>query len=306
MSAYVSGAGQSPISGNSFERRALSFTIQLGTGSFGNSGFNTVTLSGLRARASITQMGAPGFGLASAQIYGVDPSVMNQLSTLGVPLPLTTGRNNLVTISAGNKGGVLSPIFHGTTSNAWQNFDGMPDTFFDIEAIAAAYDAMAPVAPLSFPGQVDVATIMASLAMQMNRAFENNGVQVQLPSSYFPGTVVDQAQAVCRNAGVNMHDDGQTISIWPRNGTRGGAIPLIQPGAGLVGYPKYTGAGVKFTTLFNPSIKFGGQVNLLSSIPGACGIWYVNELSYELSCELPDGPWFCNVGAARMDGVPAA
>lgn len=297
----MSGTTQSPL-----VKRAITVSVQLGKGSFGNGGFDTVTLANLRVVATVQKQGSPGFGQANVRIYGMPLSIMNQLSSLGVPLPMTTGRNNIVTIEAGDAVGGMAVVFKGTTSNAWADFDGMPETYFSIDAISGAFDAMAPIKPTSYPGTADVATVMASLALQMNRQFENNGVQSQLSSPYFAGTAIEQAQSCARQAHIEMHDDGTTLAIWPRMGTRGGAIPLISPASGLFGYPKYTSQGIRLRTLFNPSILFGGQIQVQSSIQPACGIWYVNELTYDLSSELPGGPWFCEIGACRQAGVPAA
>jgi hypothetical protein len=43
----------------SFVQRLLSFTFQLGQGQFGNSGFDVVTISGLRASCRIVKAGGP-------------------------------------------------------------------------------------------------------------------------------------------------------------------------------------------------------------------------------------------------------
>ena len=97
-----------------------------------------------------------------------------------------------------------------------------------------------------------------------------------------------------------MFDDGYTLAIWPKHGTRGGLIPVISPASGLVGYPTFADQGVRFRTLFNPSITFGGQVEIKSSLMPACGKWYVNALSYNLSAQVVNGPWFCDVGCSRV------
>jgi hypothetical protein len=44
---------------------------------------NRVTVSGLRASVTIEQAGVWNLGNAEISIYGLDPSLMNQLSTLG-------------------------------------------------------------------------------------------------------------------------------------------------------------------------------------------------------------------------------
>ena len=300
----MSGANaitSSPI--GSYVERVLRITVQLGKGSYGAGGFNTITLPRLRAVASIEKLGPPGAAKADVRVYGMRQEVMNQLSTLGVPLPME--RDNLLKIEAGDDTNGMAVVYQGTIQNAWQNLDGQPDTFFNFEAWVGTFDAAKPVPAISFPGTADVATIMSSLATQMGRNFENNGVTAKLASPYFSGTALRQAQACAKAANIEMFDDGMVLAIWPKNGTRGGMIPLIQPESGLVNYPRYTGQGMQFRCLYNPNILFGGQIEMKSSLIPANGKWYVNKLNYELSCELPNGPWYCDVSCVRAPGSPA-
>lgn len=290
----------------SYVTRDLSVTVQLGKGTFGGSGFNTVTLSDLRMAATVAKLGMPSFDTAEIRIFGLPPTLMNRVSTLGVPLPMA--RLNTVQLYAGDAVNGMPLIYQGTIQNAWQNLDGTPETFLHILAYSGYYDAMAPIPPTSVKGSADVATIMAGLAQRMGRVFENNGVKVTLSNPYFAGTAVQQAQAIARAANIEMYDDGMTLAIWPKSGTRGGAVPLISPDAGLVNYPRYTSQGMDFRCLFNPNIRLGGQIKMQSSITPACGTWYVNRLSYDLSSRFPGGPWFCDVGTVRSayQLVPAA
>ncbi len=283
---------------SSYVTRELAATVLLGRGTFGAAGYDTLTVANLRMAATLSKMGSPGFDSAEIRIYGLTQSVMNQLSTLGVPLPMA--RLNTVQLSAGDSASGLSVIYQGNIQNAWQNLDGMPDTFLQIVAYAGYFDAIAPIPPTSYKGSTDVATIMAGLAARMGRAFENNGVQVKLSNPYFAGTAVQQAQACAKAADIELYDDGLTLAIWPKWSTRGGAVPLISPESGLIGYPRYTSQGMEFRCLFNPNIKLGGVIQMKSSIQPACGTWYVNKLTYDLSSRLPGGPWFCDVGTVRM------
>ena len=66
--------------------RAIDLTIQLGTGSFGESGANTLTLSGLRVIAQLSTVLMPGASTAVIQVYGLPLSLINQLTTAGLPM----------------------------------------------------------------------------------------------------------------------------------------------------------------------------------------------------------------------------
>lgn len=83
-----------------YARRTIDLKFQLGQGAFGESGFDTVELAGLRVSASIQRIGGVSYSTASIRAYGVPLSVMNDLSTLGMLYPDV--RRNLVTITAGD------------------------------------------------------------------------------------------------------------------------------------------------------------------------------------------------------------
>lgn len=284
------------MSANTFVQRAIDVTIKLGQGSYGTSGFDTVKLSGHRVVTSIHRSGPPGTSLADTRIYGMTESVMNQLSTLRLPAAYAT-RQNVVIIEAGDLGNPLSVVHQGVISNAWQNYDGFPETFFNIESFAFYFDAMRPVPGLSFNGVADVADLMAGIATQLSLGFENNGVNQQISYPHYSGTLIDQAQALAREADIGLFKDdaSSTLAIWPKNGARGGAIPLISPDSGLIGYPRYASGGIQFRTLYNPNIRVAGHVQMKSAISPACGKWFVNEITHDLSAQVPDGPWFTDV-----------
>lgn len=310
------------VTGSSYAERKINVIVTLGEGTFGGSGSNTVKLEGLRVIATIQRRGIPSLSAAEIRLFGVPPSIMNKVSTLGVPLTVIR-QNNTVTLEVGDDKAGMAVIFQGTIYNAWQNLDSQPETFLQIISQAGLLNKMKPVPATSYTGTADVATIMQGLATQMDRSFENNGVQVQLSNPYFPGTALDQAHAVARQANIEMDDDGATLAIWPKNKTRGGVAPLISVKTGMIGYPRYRDFGLEVRCLFNPSIKFGGKVVIESSLgssatrvpteggtfaqhqaAGPNGEWYVNLLTYELAAQAPNGPWFCDLSCGRTF-VPA-
>jgi hypothetical protein len=131
----------------------------------------------------------------------------------------------------------------------------------------------------------------------MGLAFENSGVTGKLSNPYFPGSARSQAQACARAAGISMIIDNGKLAIWPKNGSRNGAVPLISPQTGMIGYPSYTALGIMLKTLFNPSIGFGGKIKVQSELPAACGEWAVYSLDHDLEAMMPNGRWFSTVMA---------
>lgn len=297
-------------------RRRIDLTFTLGEGTFGESGTNTVKLTGLRVQAVITKAGGPSMGTASLRVYGMTKSKMNQLSTLGMAITLV--RRNSVVVEVGEDvaprpyqqpgGTATAPpttaapqrtvVFVGTITNAWADFDSAPEVAFIVEAHTGLLETVAPMPPTSVQGTADVASLISSLATRMGRSFENNGVTAQLSNPYFTGSPLEQARAIAKAAGVEFVDDVGKIAIWQSGQARGGVAPLLKPPE-LRGYPTYTSKGIRVSTLFNPSIGYGGSINVQSSLTPANGTWVVYKLDYELASEMPRGPWFTNIEACR-------
>jgi len=277
----------------SFEnKKALRFVITLGTGKFGSSDNDTITLQGFRATADIDKAGGMMMGTLRAKIYGVKQSDMNSVTTLqwkaGLLIP------NTVEVYAID-GTVETLVFAGNIVNAWADYQSMPDVYLHIQAQAAFFNALKAIPPRSFEGGVDVASVMAQIARDLGYTFENNGVMTQLVDVYLPNTGMEQAKDLARAAGCDLYLDDMILAITPPNVPRKLIIPLISSASGLVGYPTFDGVGVNFQTLFNPAITFGGSIKLETDVQQAAGEWVVTSVAHRLESEKPGGAWFSNV-----------
>lgn len=272
-------------------RRAIDVKFRLGTGSFGESGANTVEVKGLRVSARIQKNGGVSLSQLSMKVYGLSLSTMNQLSTLGKPL--IDGRNNLVGVSAGDANG-KAVAFQGTIYEAWVDPNAAPEVCLIVNAYTGLLDALRPLPPSSFQGQADAAVIVAGLAQQMGYGFENSGVNVQLANPYFPGTGKQQLEAVARAGDFNFFIDDvlNVVAIWPMDAARNGEIPLISPETGMVGYPTHTENGIILTSLYNPAIVFGRDLQVESELTPATGRWTVFGVAHDLESETVGGKWF--------------
>lgn len=280
-----------------FLKRLIELEFALGTGTFGEDGSNVLKVSGLRIQADIIKAGGNSAGEGHVRVWGLTLSHMNALSAL-TPWAQYE-RKNTLTLKAGDEGQPLSIVFTGQITQAWINLNSQPDACLEVVALAGLYEALKPVAPISFPGAADVADILKGLAERMGYAFENNGVTAKLWTPYFDGTARDQLKSVVRAAGIHHAIDSGTLAIWPQGGSRAGGVPTISADTGMVGYPSYTGNGIAVRTIFNPEIRPGGVVAVESLIQPASGRFVVYGLSYELSSEMPGGPWF-----TQFSGVP--
>lgn len=278
--------------GSFSNKKQLKFVITLGTGTFGSSNNNQITLVGYRASANIDKAGGMMMGTLRAKIYGVQQKDMNSITTLqwkpGKWIP------NTVEVYAID-GASETQIFAGNIVNAWGDYNQQPDVFLHIQAQSAFFALIENTPPVSFRGSVDVAHVMQQLAEKLKLTFENNGVNVQLTDIYLPSTGLEQVRDLAQMANIDLYLDDKILAITQRNGTRKTTIPVINMDSGLVGYPTFDGVGVNFKTLYNPAIIFGGTIRIESSITQAAGEWIVTSVAHDLTSETPGGAWFSTV-----------
>lgn len=273
-------------------KKRLKFIITLGTGKFGASDNDQVTLEGYRATVDIDKAGGMMMGTLRAGIYGVTQDDMNSITTLQwKPQEIIPNTVEVYAID----GDTETLVFAGNIVNAWGDYQTMPDVYLRLQAQSAFVNQLKPVPPRSFQGSIDVASVMSQIARDLGYNFENNGVSVSLTDVYLPNTGLEQAKDLAHAANIDLYLDDKTLAITPANSPRGDMIPEISAESGLIGYPTFDGIGVNFKTLFNPSVTFGGRIKLVTDIKQAKGEWIVTSIGHRLESEKPGGAWLSNV-----------
>jgi hypothetical protein len=289
----------------SFTHKHIDLTITLGTGQFGDTGANTVELKGLRMKAEIQDFAGPAMAQTQLVVFGLPLTVMNQLTTLGA-VNAAVGGKNAVQIAI--RDGAASPttVYTGNIWKAWADFNQQPDAALNIMAVSGLTLSLKPVPAISYPGSADVGTIMQSIATTSGLAFQNYGVSVQLSNPYFSGAALTQIRECAQAAGINFTIDNGSLEIWPKNGSRTPTtmLPVISTETGMVGYPTFSSNEIILTTLYNPAIKVGTPIRVISTLQVASGYWNVQQVTHSLESETPDGQWFTNVLATPLDWKP--
>ena len=277
-----------------YVKRRIDVTITLPdvAGPYDGTSSNTATFTGLRVSAHIENAGGPIGPAANIRIWGLTESVLNKLSTIGKTL--VEANQAKIQLNAGTDAATPT-AYIGTISAAWADYNGAPDVPLVVQAIAGLLEALRPITPSSYPSPVPAATIMQDLATQMGLPFENYGVTTILPAWYSPGAPGQQMKKVAEAARFEWTIDGGGVAIWPRDGARGGLVPLISPETGLIDYPSYVQAGVALRMLYNPNIAVGKPIQVKSSVKPACGLWKPFRIDHDIESEIPDGRWETNV-----------
>ncbi|MCJ2060118.1 hypothetical protein MKL09_26755 [Methylobacterium sp. J-048] len=283
--------------GMTFARKNLDVQFQLANGQFDGGG-NSAYLKGHRVSVVIEQPGSPDQAKAAIAIFGLPLSMMNQLTIL--PSQLNHVGQNYVTVLAYEEGTSPSTVFKGTIMAAYVDARVQPDVGFRVEALAGLYTAVAPAKPTSVRGSADVAQTFEMIVKASGYRFENNDVNCKVQNPYLPGDANSQMRSLAEAAGIEWVIDRDTVAIWPRGKSRQGAATKVSPDTGMRGYPAFTSSGVEVTTLYNPTLQYGGTIEVESQLKPACGKWNINNLAHELESELPKGKWFTTISASKI------
>lgn len=293
------------MSQTSFTDKQLRFTLILNPDNtntlFPMTNSNTLVISNCRASCQIQTVPLVPTR-AAVKIYGMSQKDMNVLSVIFFNVPAGKPIKNNSLIVEQNSGQGWTQVFSGMITDAQPRYGGMPNVFFDIQALTGYQHQIAPVPPISFKGTVPVDTIAKQLAGAMNYSYVNAGVTANVTNGYLPGTNMDQLNRLCQMSRTqyiiveNNNSGGQqtgTLYIYP-NGQYIPSIPMLQlsPQSGLEGYPELEKYGIIITSLFNPSLAAGGRVQVTGSdVPNANGIWSPFIVDHALEANLPGGRW---------------
>ena len=304
----------------SFKRRGLSYTIELNQGGLADSsdqarfdnGADKLTLTGLRSVASIQSVigGNTAAGSqALLQLWGMKPSDMAQLSTLGFnPEKWNKNKITVFAYDVGNENGKVQ-VFSGGIFVARINYNTMPDVSLELECHATISEQMQAIPGTSVSGSGDVATMLQGIcaACDPPLTFVDKGVTSKLANPAYAMSAFDQITGICCDAAVPHTLEGGTLTVWPRGTNVDGVVIETSPDKGMVGYPEYTQNGIDVTMEFNPDVQRGRQLQILPvnssnplPIPGVPGTYWINVVEHELSSEMPGGPWFTRASVSKI------
>ena len=288
----------------SFEnKKQLRFVVTLAEGVFSDKN-NQVVLDGFRAVVEVQKAGGQMMSTSTVRIYGLAQELMNQLTTLAFKA-MSYVKNTIDIIVIDGDQQVL--IFRGQIINAWGDYSGMPDVCLYIETQTGYFQQVELGNPLAYKGVANVSDLMSVLAGRLGIPLENNNVTAKISNPNYPGSTIDQIRNLASDTKTDFYLDDTVLAICPRGLTRKpqtASAPLISSQSGLIGYPTFDKVGITFSTLFNPSIKFGGQIIMESDIPQANGLWQVCSMVHKLESEKPGGAWFTMIRCTGNGLVP--
>ena len=281
----------------SFEDRDVEITFILNKDTFDN-GDNQLVVSGLRCQITIENAGGYTGSMATLEVWGMSESDMNHINTFGQIWQKITNRE--VIVRAGNASkNTMSQVFAGTIADANIEYMDAPNVSLYVIAQTGYGNQLMPAAPNSAPGSTDVAQRISTLAQSIGFKVVNHGVTSYLTDHYSYGSAIEQIRDIARAAQIDIAIANNQVDIWPtQNGDTNEEAIILSPETGLVGYPSCTNNGVRGKAEFNPDITRLRQLNITGSVKQGSGTFFVQNVTHQLSCQLPNGPWFTEFVAA--------
>lgn len=276
----------------------LRFILDANQGKFEESGTNAVDIKGLRCDVGLVNTMGTAMNQLDLTVYGMTQSLSNKLTIL--QNGATQGIYNQVEVTAG-QGDDMPLVFVGHINTAWADYANAPEVSFVLQAYGGMASLYKATPAVSYKGTVSASTVASAIAATMTPPYtlENDGVDVQLTDVNLPGDPITQLRQLARAANFAWTTDDAlgVLAIWPTGKKRNTVIVDIKPETGLVGYPAFNDKGVIFSSLFNPAIRVGGDVQITSSVTPANGAWSCYAVQHDLQSEVSDGRWFTHVQA---------
>lgn len=291
----------------------------------------TINLTGYRSECTIINYGQETGVQAQVYIHNLPARLMKSLGGFGtmsvfnyadVSAADIAAANNVVSLkvftsnfAVGNreaddtlKDVSGTCVFIGALRTCTINMETAPDPISFIQCDTMGHFNLSPAQAISFKGAVDASMIARQIASLMGYAFVNDGVTTVLQNPYFYGNLTQQLFDLANQALFHVSIENRTVTIWPfgQSLSKAGAAgyTTISPATGLIGYPQFNGVGLTLRTIYNPSIRYGDHISVVSVAPNVTGTYNVSAVAHHLSEDIPGGPWETEIQATRYGTPP--
>ncbi|WP_395495887.1 baseplate hub protein [Acetobacter sp. KSO5] len=300
------------MSQTTLQNRAVDVTFRLLSQAFGPNGEDTVTLSGLRVHAEVTQARFPTAESATVRIEGMTPDVMNRLS-MAAPDPTRQSASELILTTQDGAGG-NTLIFQGGVTLAYVDYTTAPNVAFVAQAFSTVLPNAMTATPTGYRGAVSAGQVLATIASKAGLSLHIQDVAATLHDPYFHGSPGQQLTQCLETVPLCAGLGRGQLSVWPATSAASQPTPLgitqalsLSAETGLIGYPAWSAGGLALRMLFNPLVSFNSLIALHSRYqpagwgqqngPVPVGLWRAIQVRHTLQTETPHGAWFTDIVA---------
>ncbi|CAI3933316.1 baseplate hub protein [Commensalibacter communis] len=332
--------GVKPL-GNTFIPRILKYRFIGGKNQNGDPVFvsqdkdNARVIAGLRSEVTITKSGARSMDQAVITIYNLPLDLAKTISTVGfygrealswaVQVEIYASLDNST-----EEKPVFAKIFSGGIMVCYADFNQQPTPSVRIEAQTLGGSNLLPAESISFKGQIpaiDIVNTMVSNFQNKNgfvvtgdgtdaskfgfiTKVINENVTATITNPNYHGDFWTQLQTLAKDADFEFIISNDILYIFPTDADLSFSPMRFTPASGMIGYPTYSSRGIIIRSLFKPSIKYGQSIDVYVTPTKDTkeiaeifnGKWnYMVSLSHDLSCNMPNGPWFTTIEVAKQN-----
>lgn len=264
-------------------QRSIKVSITLSQGNFNSSG-NTKVIEHLPVSVRVNKPMLPAKHEANISITGIQQDDLEQLTTLTPEYKLVPDNRVLVEVEG-------STVFSGTITSALADYSSAPNIRLNVNALTGYYDATIAKPVYTYKGEYQIAQIFQQLAGDMKKQLINRDVSGTVRDLALSGDPWSKAVKLAKQLGIGLFMDGEEMIITAKGKVRDDQIPLWNTTSGMIGYPTFTGKGIKARHLFDQRVKLGSYIQIDSVVPKASGQWRVTRVTHNIESNIPNGKW---------------
>lgn len=251
-----------------------------------------------RMRIMVRQ-GGQQFGNAKVEVFGLPLETMNQIARLWLET-LTPQNTDTLAIDVFDGEGFV-PFFQGVITWSAVDASGMPQVKLVIEANAAMQLMNMSASPYANAGPVLLKDVLTGIAQQGQFAvdYSEQAPVYQLTDVRVTGSPMEQINKLMRSfPDLSYFLNLQRLVVRKINAPFSADSIRIAADTGLQGFPVYSTSGLQFTTVFNPQLRPGVALNVMTPFDFVNRtLWVSAVLAHTLDVNVPGGHWTTAVAA---------
>ncbi|MFZ4835755.1 hypothetical protein [Rouxiella sp. Mn2063] len=271
-----------------YSQKNLKFEFKSSPYPFTNmNGNDTITISNVKATATIQSSGNLFGTQATVVIFGLGLDLISALSSKAMGLYGANNESVSIKIFVEDVA-----VFVGYMTSSIANMNQVPNASLMITATANADLQNKSASPFSFKGATSIKHVIESICTAVGYKPLITGLDGAMVSNpHYEGSVFQQLEKICYDLNVSMSVTPPNISFWTTKQKRDDVIPLISAEHGLIGYPIFSNGGLMFQAQFSTLLTTGRNISMKTMLPHADGEYNLSSVTHELSSWMPDGPW---------------
>lgn len=300
---------------------------------------NARIIDGLRSEVNITINGSRTMNQAVITIYNMPLDLAKTISTIGFydreALSWAVQVEVYASLDCSTETNpVFAKIFTGGIMVSYADFNQQPTPTVRIEAQTLGGSNLLPADSISFKGAVPAIDIVNQMVNNFRNKngfvasgsqngddvgtsqvgfitkVVNKNVTTALTNPNYHGDFWTQLQTLANDSEFDFAIHNDILYIFPIDSDIGFSSMRFSDTSGMIGYPSYSSRGIIVKSLFKPSIKYAQPIEVyikptkdtkeIAEIFN--GKWgYMVSLSHDLSCNMPNGPWFTTIEVAKQN-----